>query len=85
MLHSAFKSGESLAMRSNSIYFPKKENRKNTSPPHFLSKTPLFTGVSESEVFAKHLTQQVTFSPRTLVFIRFLEMVYSGKNRCIIK
>ena len=71
-------------MRSNSIYFPKKENRKNTSPPHFLSKTPLFTGVSESEVFAKHLTQhlpqQVTFSPQTLAFIIFLEVMCSRKE-----
>ena len=27
----------------------------------FLSETPMFTRVSESEVFSKHLTQQVTF------------------------
>ena len=46
---------------------------------------PLFTRVSESEVFAKHLTQhltqQVTFSPRAHTFIRFLEVVCSEKEQ----
>ncbi len=55
--------------------------------PHhltFLSETSLFTGGSESEVFGKHLTQhlpqQVTFSPRTLAFIRFPVVMCSGKE-----
>ena len=55
--------------------------------PHhltFLPETPLFTGGSESEVFAKHLTQhltqQVTFSPQTLAFIIFLEVMCSRKE-----
>ena len=53
---------------------------KDKKRPHhltFLSKTPLFAGCSESEVFVKHLTQhltqQVTISPQILAFIRFLE------------
>ena len=61
MLHSAFKGGESLAMKSNSIYFPKK--KKNEKTPHHLTfpfETPLFTSGSESEVFGKHLTQHLT-------------------------
>ncbi len=45
---------------------------------------PLFTSGSESEVFAKHLTQhlpqQVTFFPRAHTFIRFLKVVCSGKE-----
>ncbi len=55
--------------------------------PHhltFLLKMPLFTSGSESEVFAKHLTQhlpqQVTFFPRAHTFIRFLKVVCSGKE-----
>ena len=57
--------------------------REFIKTPHhltFLSKTPLFTRVPESEVFAKHLTQQVTFSPLIFALIRFLEVICSRKE-----
>ena len=61
MLHSAFKGGESLAMKSNSIYFPKKEKSKKT--PHHLTfpfETTLFKGLFGREVFSKEVTQHLT-------------------------
>ena len=61
--------------------------REFIKTPHhltFLSKTPLFTRVPESEVFAKHLTQhltqQVTFFPLIFAIIRFLEVICSRKE-----
>ena len=42
-----------------SVFF--REFRQRPHHLTFLYETPLFTGGSESEVFAKHLTQQVTF------------------------
>ena len=57
-----------------------REFRKRPHHLTFLSKKPLFTRGSESEVFAEHLTQQVTFPPQALAFIRFLEVACSEKE-----
>ncbi len=61
MLHSTFRIGESLAMGSNSIYFPKK--RKIEKTPHHLTfpfETLLFKGLFGREVFSKEVTQHLT-------------------------
>ena len=53
--------GESLAMKSNSIYFPKK--KKNEKIPHHLTfpfETTLFKGLFGREVFSKEVTQHLT-------------------------
>ena len=73
-----------ISLPAGRTYVICREFKKISHHLTFLFKMPLFTKVPESEVFAKHLTQhltqQVTFSPRTLAFIRFPVVMCSGKE-----
>ena len=72
MLHSAFRGGESLAMKSNSIYFPKKKKIEKT--PHHLTfpfETLLFKGTSLILFCIYSFPEHTTF--RNLMKAKFRE------------
>ena len=67
MLHSAFKGGESLAMGSNSIYFPKKrKSKKHLTTSLFLSKPYCLKGFSGGRCSAK---RSLNTSPNTSLIL----------------
>ena len=67
MLHSAFRGGESLAMKSNSIYFPKKrKSKKHLTTSLFLSKPYCLKGFSGGRCSAK---RSLNTSPNTSLIL----------------
>ena len=67
MLHSAFRGGESLAMRFNSRYFPKKrKSKKHLTTSLFLSKPYCLKGFSGGRCLAK---RSLNTSPNTSLIL----------------